>query len=498
MATILISEIFASVSKTSMVQFAAVILRIEARPLTYADVHADIERLIHVTAMRSQDQTCASLSYEEIKGESFQKVAEVLDKGWLERSKTRAEFFAVLSSAIKNNVCSLIQRYRFTQKRTGVKPPPKEERKAIMRWGTEVATVTQVSTKPMEVSLDDEDAHVQVSNSAAEATRDYDELKEELLNILTATERVVFSQMAEPNVDAMIYAQLDAIMGTKEGTEYPRIKVKDSHMASGIGMPLNEFQKYQETIREKVKKYMSSESDSVKYNTAMAMVKQAFGLQIPPSIDEQVIRRLLSIAARQQYQKVENNEPLKKALNTVGALVPEVTGDKFRCFGIMFQSHHRICNSCGLRDACAAKAANFGLGEITLSHKLLGARNTRVPVITPNSPAESNQAENTRDEEILDFLNQNFKKVIHHGDTYFRHKDRLPNKPGMQLILCIGRSPVPLKLRFVTPLESLQSALSLESAQGVGPRSWYLPETTSAQDAINLIRAHADSTFSVA
>ncbi len=298
--------------------------------------------------------------------------------------------------------------------------------------------------------------------------------------------------MAEPNMDALLHAQLEACIGL---SDHPtKVKIKDTHLAAGIGMPMPEFKRYQETIRLKLKKHMSNTEDDTAFVTALATLKQLFGLQIPASVDPQIRSRLLSIAARQQYQKVEGNPAIKKALVTVGALVPEATGDKLRCFGIMFQKNHRICNSCGLKLACEAKAGNFGLGELTLSPKLLGARSARVPVITPNSP-ESDNAGNTRDEEIVCFLNENFKRVIHQGDVYYRHEDC--TGPGMQFIFGTGKQGSSFRLRFVNPSETLHSSLQLETLDlGAGRPAWYVSDATTAAEAISLIRAHAEATFS--
>src|SRR5690606_25098839 len=114
-------------------------------------------------------------------------------------------------------------------------------------------------------------------------------------------------------------------------------------------------------------------------------------------------------------------------------------GNRLSCFAVLFQRNHRTCMSCGLRTACQTEALNYGLGEITLSPKLLGSRaSARIPVLTDNPPEtdmEENHTDSTqgsensgpftpteRDEALLSFLEENFKKMKFGTDVYYTHK----------------------------------------------------------------------------
>lgn len=469
--------------------------------LSYEDVEHDIARIIHTTAMNSQDQTCISLSYEEIRNECYARVAHVIDRGWMRRSKSRQEFFRILATAINNHVRSLIQRHRFTQKRTGLKPPPKLKRQQILKEEfvtDESLGLPYRQTKPVEISMDDEEVGLQVGASD-NGHRNFQDFREELANILTATERVVFFQLAEPNIEALLYAETEAYVGTRDG-DGVKVQVKETHLAAGVGMQLSEFEKYRESIRVKVGKFMEKEKTQVGFNVeyakASALLKEIFGLQVPASIPDEICRRMYSIAARNQYYKVQDKPKVKQALETVGAMVPEASGDKLRCFGILYLNDNRMCNCCGVKLACKTKAANFGLGTLTLSSQLLGNRAIRVPVITPVDPRialESHRGGNSEDEEtVIDFLCETFKRVAFSGEIYFRHHDKLPGDDRKRpFIFSLGKTTVPFELRFINPSDTLKPFLKAVKGQ------WFLPDNASSKTTVDFIRLHADSTFEI-
>jgi len=462
----------------------------ELRPPVYEEMVPDMTNIIRKVAAQYVDESCMELKFEELVSECWAKTTRMNSDGLLTRSRTRVEYFAQYKTAIFNHVCSLVQKHRFTEKRTGVKAPPKEKRHELS---------TQAPTRQVEIRIDDPDCSIQVSEiDSGDDSSDFRELVEDLeVNChLTLTERNVLHQLVSPNEEALHYARQDAERGREVGAPL-KVRVRYEHLAAGIGLTPEEFHTRHESIKTKcLNMKLHREEIDPKHAVAMATLIQFFNIQIPRSLDDTARKRALMIAAQHQYDKLKDNPGILQALDTCGIPVPEVRNDRFRCFGIMFQRHHRTCENCGLKEACEVKAANFGLGEITLSHKLLGARHARTPVVCPaRMLTDSAIVETEREEEILAFLDENFKQVQHQGETCYRHKDRISGSSGMQLIFSIGKHTSPLRLRFIRPSDALKLSLKLESGEKGGRPSWYLPETMGTTDAINLIRTHAQTTF---
>jgi hypothetical protein len=124
-------------------------------------------------------------------------------------------------------------------------------------------------------------------------------------------------------------------------------------------------------------------NDKAAIDAAVRRLELLFGLQIPRTADALTVKRLLTLAARVNYEKI--TPEISDTLKTVGAPVPvlENTGN-LRCFGVVFQRNHSICLRCGLREACAVESANYGLSTITLSPKLVNAKGlVRVAAVNP-------------------------------------------------------------------------------------------------------------------
>lgn len=473
---------------------------------TLPEMMDDIHRVISSIAQQFTDFSCPHLHYDELVAEGYLKLAQLNSKGWVERVPNRKEFFAVFKTTVNNHVKGLVHRHRYTMKRTGIRPPPRD-----VRFYDATA-----HTKPIEISLDDPDANLQVGSQQDSCGMLACELKEEIEAVLTPAERLVFGQMLEPNKEALIYAELDAHRGRQPGSI--RIRVKKGHMAEGLGLDESAFVKLQEQIRLKVEKIMEQPQDP-EYNAAVAKLAELFGLQIPGSIEKVVVRRLLTVAARDQADKV--NPEVKAALLKAGAKPPEpIHGADCRnavlqCFGVLWKKNDRACQSCGLYRSCEVEAKNFGLDTVTLSPKLLGARAVRTAQIIPRSEplasvisdgetvtttagASSPQqvtvtsypvAMNQRDDEILHYLAENFKLTLYQNVPYFKHKE-----PGQtRLIFCAksdskpGRPP--LSLRFCNPHDDLKPRLEKVA------NAWFLRHDQPAQAAIALIDAHAKLSF---
>jgi hypothetical protein len=382
----------------------------------------------------------------------------------------------MLAATINNHVRSLVQKYRFTQKRTGIKPPPKNDK-----------TIRFESVKPNEISLDDPNGHVQVGEPFVQPEQFNNELLDDLLPYCTPLERLVVNQLNAPNIESHIFAELEAMHGKKASAI--KIKFTQAHMAQGLGISIDLFKEAVLQIRAKTLILMNRDANSDRYDAALATLCNIFGLQIPKSIPAVVVRRLLTIAARDQWNKV--NADVHDLLEIVGAKAPKFYGDVLACHGILYQKGHRICSSCGLQESCRVQAENLGLGEITISPKLLGAKLTRMPLLLPSADAPENSRPVTsspRDMEVYEYLAENFKRVVHDRQVFFRHKDKLPSGTN-KLIFCIGKNPTPLRLRFCSPSAELKGKLVADK------KCWYAPEDLPTNKVIELIDAHAELTY---
>lgn len=461
----------------------------ELRPPVYEEMVSDMTNIIHKVVSGYVDQSCVELHFDELVAECWAKTSEMIHKGLMLRCKNRSEYFKQYKTAILNHLRSLVQKHRFTEKRTGIKPPPKDQRNVI----------SNAPTKPQEVRIDDPDSAFQIESLdggdySAESTA-FKELFEHVQDRLCGVERLVLEQLVSPCADALAYAKDEAATGRKWG-EPLRIRIRHEHLARALGITPDQFRQCHEAIKRKCFFMKSHQEDDPRQTAAMATLLQFFGVQIPRTIDEVVRKRTLMIAALHQFDRIKDNEGIKEALRICEIPIPEVRHDRFSCFGVMFQKHHRICNNCGAKDACELKAANFGLGEITISHKLLGSRHARVAVVQPaRSRNDSAVADTEREEEILTFLDENFRPVNHNGNTCYRLKDRAEGT-GMQLAFSIGKQISPLRLQFINPAEELKASLKRESSGKTGGRAaWYLPDEMPAEEAIILIRTHAEMTF---
>jgi hypothetical protein len=464
------------------------------RPPIFDEMEEDLERLIAKVARERSDQSCPELNYDELVAEGRAKLAYVLcDKRvTFKKVPTRVHFFRFFATALNNHVRSLVHKFRFTEKRTGVKPPPKEER---------FSPVAAERIKTAEVRLDDEEVNLQVADKPCESAKSHEtaEIMADYESVLNPIEVMVFRQLAEPNQHALTYAQCDANIGRKPGDPF-HLKIKHEHLAKGLSdetseeFPLELFEKIVLRIRQKITEHRSmtqlDEQAKVRRNVALAQLEQVFNLQIPTSIDEIVVRRLLTICARDQYDKIEANPVIKEWLLEVGAKVPEIQGDILNCRGVAYQKNNRICNSCGYRVACAGEAANFGLGKITISPRLLGSKLTRVPAILPNDPdAEEVVAPSDEEAEIVAYLDENFRKMASKGQTYYAHKEKLDQS---KRLFRVDTNGADFRIQVCGPSEALRSKLRYEQ------KCYFTPPGLSISAVIALIDQHAKETYAVA
>jgi hypothetical protein len=468
--------------------------------LTLEEVWDDVQKVASTVAAMYTDKTCFALSYDDLYAECLRKVVNVMDTGFL--NKPRTEFFKILKTSMNNHVRGIVQRHRFTIKRTGHRPPDRDD-------------VTAVNVKP-EISIDDPECGIQIANMTEDCSdAGFDEqVAEDLKPFLTPLEQLVFDQLRSPNDGAFLQAYLDASIGRRRRDEL-KVKLNHACMAAGLGMNPAEFSALHESIKRKYKdNIMTDKPEDAKYNRSLTILEQVYGVQVPRSTDRVVVARLFTICARDQLEKF--SPEIEKNLSSVGAKAPVVDeGSRLSCFGVLYQKNHRICQACGLRAACSTEALNHGLGEITLSPRLLGSRNTRIPTLTDNpqssmsnndQPENSTQSEtpatpsdaapasgqrepftNTeRDEVLLNHLKEHYKQIKFGVDVYYTHKDGKNT-----CVFYVGKEGDKFDLRFCKPNEELKASLVRQV------RSFYLPADLSAEDSIKLIEKHAVATFKV-
>lgn len=441
------------------------------------DMLEDIQHVIRVQARLFHDESCAALSFDDLIGEGNVKLAKIITAGWLERVPNRYEFFKFFKASVANLFRGLVHRHRFTFKRTGVKPPKKGEQ----------ADPEAMTAKQAVVSIDQsrlDDAPAQFADEYAGQDEGYSAVIADVEPLLTPLEKLVLNQLSSPNMEALLYAQLDAQRG-QEGS-VKRIKIKALHMAKGLGMPLELFNYVQYQLRIKVTRYMSQKED-VQYNAALRCLEESFEIQIPKSVDPMIVRRILTLAAREKLSRL--TPEVETALRTCGAKVPDTVASSINCFGVLYSKADSICHSCGLRVACATEAASYGLGEIVISPALLGPKQMRIPVLAPRASGGDPVFACSRDEEIYTHLCEHFDKVPLKSTIYFRHRD------GVGGTTVEGRTGVLIaldesgKFRFI----KASDALCTELVKFNG--SWVLADDASVSDALCLIDTHAKETY---
>ncbi len=445
--------------------------------LCLEDMLGDIERLSYKVAMQYTDDSHPLLKTDELIGECRFVLSNVIHKDWLLRARSRGEFFRVLKSSMCNRMCSLVQQYRFTQKRTGIKPPPKHPLIPDFK-----------SYKPHEISLDDPDAHFQTGDDERGLHENELDAKELLKDIREHTPRVfrpVLDELLSASPEALAIAQQDALRGLKD---YDKMKVRISHAhrAEAIGCTLEWFENAVLHIQQVTNRLRNMNPEDQRYDELLMTLSEAFSVQVPRTLTPAIVRRMFTIAARANWQKV--TPEIEEALSELGAVAPKFDKDTMRCHGVLFLNGHKICEACGVKVSCAAQAANIGLGEITLHPKLLGAKLARTPFIVANSSTASPITTTERDQNIIDYLFRNFRRVTHQGELYFQPKDFADKD---KLIFSIGESAIPLRLRFCKPNPLLKRKLVYAN------KGYYVPDTMSAETVIEMINEHASFAYAI-
>ncbi len=459
----------------------------ETPVLKLEDMQQDIDRLIAKEAIAYTDPSCVFLHTDELESEGRVVIVNVLQKHWLIRARSRVEFFKIVKSAVRNRFRSLVQQHRFTQKRTGVKPPPKHKRD-LSPWSERFTE----SRKRPEVSLDDPEVHLQVSDIDDQTVHvaSHIDTKECVARIRAACnwfERAVLDQMLEPDSGVLTLATLDAMRGKR--ADRVQVKIEERHIVEAVSeyVPLSLYQKAVLKIKQITNRIQHPMIEEERHNHAVKRLSEIFTVQVPPNLKPTVLRRLFTICARDNWQRVDSE--VEDLLAVVGATAPKFNSGSMQCLGVLYQEGHRTCESCGVKVSCAVQSANVGVSEITLSPKLLGAKLSRVPILLPNARRiDPPPTSSLRDMEILGYLtNRNkFRQVTRSGETYFqstafRYREKL--------LFSIGTRSIPLRLRFCSPSKELRAKLICVN------KLYYAPEKASASEVIALVDEHAKHAY---
>lgn len=447
-------------------------------------VIADALRLIRKISTKYTDTSCMELQFEELEAEGRKKFIERLQKGVLKTFSTRdrrGELFKHLAACLSNHLKGILFRCRFTPKRMGRKVPTKGNGEYDRSW------------KP-EVSLDDPEAS-SVMQRAASVGADNPLVDQDMQSLLTPVEFLVFKQLTEPNDGAMLEAWIDASRGRGKKEN---VHVSQINMAAGLGLPTEVFLAVTASVQTKFRKYMSLKSELIEsdHHRAVAALEQAFDIQIPRSTDPKTVARVVTIAARANFEKM--TPELGDLVRLAGGRPPvkDTVGNP-TCFGALWQQNNRVCLQCALYSTCQVEANSAGLGELNLAPNLLpGRASIRTAAVTAHAPEAATAAAtksaavtpmNLREDQLKTFMEQRFRGADFGTDRYYRNSSKKPGEK-VKYIFWLGRKQGELRLRFCKPSEKL--AAKLDNVE----RYSYLPLTGDWDALEKLVMQHSKET----
>jgi hypothetical protein len=468
------------------------------RPPVLEEMMPDLQRVIATVANQYRDETTPHLQFDELMGEGNLVLSKLISKGIMggDKCPTRHSFFAFFKTSVNNNTKSRVQKYRFTEKRTGQKPPPRQQQKLDAPKAAHDSEETPEYHKNVDLSLDDPDLGLQVpdmhdvDSGCDENDIDwgFSQTAAEFAFQLTPVEKLVFHELISPSAHARCYAELDAMRKGNKGKV--TVKIKFTHMAEAVGISTELFSEAVLSIRNKTLAHrmvtQEQHDGEARQNAIIAQLKLVFGLQIPTDLDGMVVRRMLTMAARDQFDKV--SPQVAEMLTEVNAKVPRSIGNgKLACYGILYSKNARQCNTCDLRHSCSVEAANLGLSKMAISPKLLGARQQRTPAYLPRPTNEPSQRITSNDEaEIISHLDETFNRAERQGRQFWYHYVGAERKRCF--LFCLD-SEAPMKLRFCEPSDELKKKLTGKQ------KTWYPRDNTPLAELIALIEQHSKETF---
>ncbi len=444
-------------------------------------VIADALRLIRKISTKYTDQSCMELQFEELEAEGRKKFVERLQKGVLktfDTRKRRGELFKHLTACLSNHLKGILFRCRFTPKRMGRSVPTKGNGEYDRSW------------KP-EVSLDDPEAS-SVMQRAASTGADNPIIDQDMQDLLTPVEFLVFKQLTEPNDGAMLEAWIDANRGRGKKEV---VHVSQANMAAGLGLPLEVFLSVTTSVQTKFRKYMSLQSELIEsdHHRAVAALEQAFDIQIPRSTDAKTVARTVTIAARANFDKM--TPELDDLVRLAGGRPPvKDTAGNPTCYGALWQQNHRVCLQCALYSTCQVEANSAGLGDLHLAPNLLpGRASVRTAAVTSQNvePAAVKIAAvtpmNSAEDQLKTFMEQRFRGADFGTDRYYRNPSKKPGEK-VKYIFWLGRKQGELRLRFCKPSDKLANKLDTVE------RYNYLPIGIEWDAAEKIIMQHSKET----
>lgn len=437
------------------------------RPPVMEEMDHDIRQLAASISRKYTDVSCPQLQYEDLHAECMYKLSFCLTRNKIDPIPNRREAFKYIKTVFNNHVKSLVSKYRMTAKRGGKRSEDLSEENA------------GVYTKNVDLSVDDADHNLQIADPGGEWSS-ASSFIDDIAIFLTPAELMVLKEYNQPSARTMHYASLDAAIGQVVGEESNKVKVKTHHFARGLGVETIALKEILANLGKKIKDIQMSESsdEAISWNRAITRLEEVFGIEIPESLEKLVIRRILTIAARDQYDsKVADNTPVQEDLELVGAKVPESRGGHLSCRGVLFQKTHRTCIACGLNKVCSVESANFGLGDITLSPRLLGARGIRVPMVL----STESQLLTPREEEIYAYLREHFDPLASGSEMGFKHRD--------SNAIAVSVTTAPFGLKLIKPAEELKPELVKVGTQ------YFALDSYSASQVIELVSRHAHAMF---
>ncbi len=428
----------------------------------------DITKISRGFASKYEDKSCPQLGYEDIIGECNKKIAELVTKDKLTCYKHREEAFKVIRSVLGNHIKGIVSRNKFTIKRGYVK-----------------SSDDDYHAKNVNISIDDEESAIQIEEHYKDAKYyDVEEYLKNYKSYFNLVELAVLRDFGNPSEETMFYVILDAythkITGKSKCLNIK--KISPDNRAKGLGLSLEEYNKIVERIKSKIMWLKNNEvsSDEIEWNAAIQRLEEKLGVNIPSSAPKLMVRRLLTLAARDRYIDIINDKKILADLNIVGAKIPEVKAGRLACFGVLFHKNNRSCCACDIRSNCETESKNYGLDDITLSPQLLAEKELRTPVVYVKSSCVIN---NSEDENFYTFMCENFHAVEKDGCIFFGHKEVSKEKYGF--LFKLENKEDGFKLEFIEPCEEAKRSLINKN------NTWFADSSINYDAIIGLVNNHA-------
>lgn len=445
------------------------------RPPVLSEMMPHVVRLMRSLARQRADDSCYALHADDLVSECNLKLAALITKSRLDSIPNRHEAFAFVKTVFNNHLRSIVARHRMTLKRGGRIDPD------------DTSGERRMFVKNVDVALDDEEARVQVADKSAE-WNGADSMIEDYKVYLTPAELMVLREWNHHGDTSLFYAQVDAMRGKKPGEPTTQVKIGDKHLAEGLGLDLNQYRRIAAGLRQKIREIRMSEQDPqlIAKNRARARLEEVFSITIPLAIQPAVVKRILTLAAVDHFDRVQGNQQVIDDLTLLGAAVPTLRAGMLACFGVLYQKNARACCACALNASCQTASANHGLSGITLDPKIIASKMTRTPTLVPSAARSADSVErvervvvlNNWQEELVNWLDSYLVPATTDDVTVYTH----PDVAGVKVTL--RRAPFEIQLH--KPDEDLKRSLVQQNG------AWCIPTNIPAEKAIDILDGYAN------